>query len=61
MLLLLLPLLLPLVAALWAGFMLHMPRQVLAQSAAQGFTSRMPLQCESSSHCISTETGKKLT
>ncbi len=38
-----------------------MPRQVLAQSAAQGTTSRIPLQCESSSHCISAGSGRKLT
>jgi hypothetical protein len=38
----------------------HMAVQVLTQSSAHGLTSRSPLQCESSSHCISVATGKKL-
>jgi hypothetical protein len=38
----------------------HIALHVLKQSAAQGNMTRSPLQCESSSHCMSVATGRKL-
>ena len=59
-LLLLLLLLLPLPDASASLLKWHMAVQVLTQSAAHGLTWRTPLQCASSSHCMSDATGKKL-